>query len=62
VKVEGDHIYFCRRATEEREAAMKAPHQEARRAHIELAGRYEELATAITRHVVPLCMEPSDVA
>lgn len=57
-----DAEYFRRRAGEEREAAMMAPHPMARRAHIELAGRYEELATAITRHAAPLAMQPSDVA
>jgi hypothetical protein len=42
-----DHYYFGRRAKEEREAAMKAPHLRARQAHIELARRYAELADAI---------------
>jgi hypothetical protein len=45
--MEGDHIYFSRRAQEERRAALKAPHPTARQAHLELAGRYDELAGAI---------------
>lgn len=45
--MKADHYYFGRRAKEEREAAMKAPHLRARRAHIELARRYAELADAI---------------
>ena len=48
--MEGDQLYFCRRAQEEREAAMKAAHPTARLAHIDLAERYEELATAIASH------------
>ena len=45
--MDGDRIYFGRRANEERIAAMKAPHPEARKAHRELADRYSDLATAI---------------
>ena len=46
--MEGDGIYFGRRANEERVAAMKAPHPRARKAHLEMADRYEDLATAIS--------------
>ena len=60
--MDGDAIYFNRRATEEREAAMGAPHPHARRAHIELAQRYQELAAAITRHAVAFASEPSNAA
>lgn len=45
--MEGDAIYLNRRASEERIAAMKAAHPNARRAHLEMARRYEELANAI---------------
>ena len=45
--MEGDTAYFRRRASDERSAAMKAPHQRAREAHLELAGRYDDLANAI---------------
>lgn len=45
--MEGDAVYFRRRAREEREAAAKAPHPDARRAHLEMAERYEDIAAAI---------------
>ena len=45
--LEGDAIYFRQRASEERAAAMAAPHPAARRAHRELAERYEDVASAI---------------
>lgn len=48
-RMESDAAYFERRAREERAAALKALHPEARKAHIELAGRYDELAGAIAR-------------
>ena len=60
--MKGDADYFRRRAAEEREAAMRAPHPMARSAHIELAERYDELATAITTHAVALAREPSNAA
>lgn len=41
---ESESAYFRRRAQEEREAAMKSPHGDARRSHQELANRYEALA------------------
>jgi hypothetical protein len=46
--VETDVIYFARRALEERLAAKTATHELARRSHLEMAERYEELASAIT--------------
>jgi hypothetical protein len=45
--LESDHVYFARRASEERTAALCAPIDEARKAHIELAERYEDLVRAI---------------
>jgi hypothetical protein len=48
--MEADFNYFHRRAQEEREAAMKAPHPSARAAHREMADRYDELAEAIAAH------------
>ena len=48
VRMEGDAIYFGRRANEERVAAMKAAHPDARQAHLRMAERYDELARAIT--------------
>lgn len=47
--MQGDWIYFTRRANEERVAAMKAAHPSARRSHLELAERYNELAQAAYR-------------
>jgi len=43
-----DAGYFSRRASEEREAAMKAANPNARQAHLDLATRYEDLAQSIT--------------
>lgn len=45
--MEGDASYFSRRASEERAAAMRAAHTAARQAHLDMARRYEEFATAI---------------
>ncbi|MCL6678621.1 hypothetical protein LZ519_04720 [Sphingomonas sp. RG327] len=45
--LESDHVYFARRASEERTAAICTPNDEARKAHIELAERYEDLVRAI---------------
>jgi hypothetical protein len=45
--MEGDFGYFSRRANEERIAAMKASHPQARTSHRELAQRYDDLASAI---------------
>jgi hypothetical protein len=52
--MEADFNYFRRRAREERESAMRAAHPAARQAHIELADRYEELASAIAEREVEL--------
>lgn len=41
-------LYFARRASEEREAAMQSAHLKARAAHLEMARRYQDLADAIT--------------
>ncbi|MES2120272.1 MAG: hypothetical protein V4513_06800 [Pseudomonadota bacterium] len=42
-----DREYFRRRAAEERVAAMKSPHPGARRAHLELAERYDAVAESM---------------
>ena len=52
--MKSDAAYFTRRATDERAAAGKAAHAAARQAHLELAGRYEELARAIRSHELRL--------
>jgi hypothetical protein len=43
----GDVSYLIRRASEERAAAMRARHPNARQAHRQLATRYQEMADAI---------------
>src|SRR4051794_18470872 len=50
--MEGDANYFSRRANEERIASMKAAHPKARSAHLEMAERYDEFATAIVSHAL----------
>jgi len=45
--LESDQIYFSRRGSEERAAATRAADARARQAHLELADRYDELASAI---------------
>ena len=45
--LESDHVYFARRASEERTAAIRTQSDEARKSHIELAERYEDLVRAI---------------
>jgi hypothetical protein len=45
--LEGDATYFRQRASDERTAAMAASHPAARRAHRELAERYDDVASAI---------------
>ena len=59
VMTESDFQYFERRASEERSAAELAGHPSARRAHLELAERYSDMAEAaagssIELRVVPL--------
>ena len=45
--MQGDAFYFSRRGSEERAAATKAADPRARQAHLDLANRYDELASAI---------------
>jgi hypothetical protein len=45
--MEDDRVYFRRRASDERAAAMKAAHPKARDAHIQLADRFDDLASSI---------------
>jgi hypothetical protein len=60
--MEGDLVYFRRRALEERQAAMTAAHPVARRAHLELADRYDDLAFAIAAQQPALRPELSGAA
>jgi hypothetical protein len=43
----GDAEYFRRRALQERKAGMQAAHANAREAHLQMARRYEEFASAL---------------
>jgi hypothetical protein len=45
--MDGDVAYLIRRASEERAAAMRAGHPNARQSHLQLAARYQEMADAI---------------
>jgi hypothetical protein len=45
--MQSDVAYLMKRASEERTAAMRAPHPNARQSHLELAGRYQDMADAI---------------
>jgi len=45
--MEGDSVYFRRRAEAERDAASKAANETARNIHLEMAERYDEMASAI---------------
>ena len=47
--MELDRIYFARRAAEEKAAAMRTAHPNARSAHLDLAARYGDLAEHIGR-------------
>jgi hypothetical protein len=51
--VEGDATYFGRRAKEERVAALKCIHPNARQCHLDMASRYDELANALASRDVP---------
>jgi hypothetical protein len=45
--METDAQYFRRRAREEFFAAIRADHHKARRAHLDMAARYEDLVHAL---------------
>lgn len=45
--MESDQVYFTRRASEERTAALQSRNTGARRSHIQMAERYEELVRAL---------------
>jgi hypothetical protein len=50
----GNANYFSRRANEERIAAMKAAHPNARSAHLQMAERYTQLARSSVAYRPPL--------
>ena len=45
--MESDQLYFTRRASEERTAALQSRNIIARRSHTQMAERYEELVRAL---------------
>jgi hypothetical protein len=57
--MEGDVIYFSRRANEERTAAMRAANPNARRSHLDMAARYDELVKAIESHQTQVLVQVS---
>ena len=58
--MEGDSIYFDRRAGEERERAMRATHPKAQLAHRELAERYQAMAQALANWEMTAGVGPGD--
>lgn len=59
--MESNSSYFSRRAREELFAAIKADHHKARRAHLDMAARYEDLvrATQLQDRLTPAPEEPA---
>jgi hypothetical protein len=59
-RVESDAIYFLKRASEERTAALHARHSDARQKHLHNAERYEERVRtiAVRRQELTLGGEP----
>ena len=45
--MESNVTYFSRRAREEFHAAIRAEHHKARRAHLDMSARYEDLVRAL---------------
>jgi hypothetical protein len=58
--METDAKYFRRRAREEFFAAIRANHHKARRAHLDMAARYEDLVRALDQSE-PIPPEPVGV-
>lgn len=58
--MEGDSLYFRRRAAEERTAAKEAPHPSAQRSHLDMAERYDEIADAIGSGEVLIRLVPPE--
>ena len=51
--MEADHIYFARRAADERQTADCATDPIARARHVELAQRLEDMARALKARRIP---------
>jgi hypothetical protein len=60
--MESDAAYFRRRASEEYVACASAAHSAARRSHLELGRRYEDLAWAIDAQEHRLGINPRSAA
>lgn len=60
--MEVDTIYFRRRASEERTAALQARHAQVREAHLQMAERYEDLVRAIVAREWVIGIRTSDAA
>ena len=58
--MESDATYFRRRATEEKAAALKALHPQARQNHLKMAEGYDDLASAIAGGHECLGLSPID--
>jgi hypothetical protein len=58
--MESDVCYFRRRATEEKAAVLKAIHWQARQRHLEMAERYDDLASAIAARQHHFGLSPAD--
>jgi hypothetical protein len=55
--MEDDVSYFAGRACEEREAALRCSNLKARQAHLGMAARYDDLATAIQARELSLALD-----
>jgi hypothetical protein len=60
--MEANAEYFRRRAREEFFAAIRAGHHKARRAHLDMAARYEDLVRDLDREEPALKPESSPVS
>lgn len=60
--MESDVLYFGKRASEERRAAMQAAHPGVRQAHLDMAQRYDDLVDAIAARDQVLDLNLTSVA
>ena len=54
-----DQTYLASRAAVEREAASNCTNEAARKAHLELAARYDDLASSMAAHTTKLGLSDS---
>jgi len=57
--MESNVTYFSRRAREEFFAAIRAEHHKARRAHLDMSARYEDLVRALDADSAPIEPPPA---